>query len=374
MFFTQLQDIEKEIGFFDNSCFKDKTVLCNCNDGIESNFWVYFHRHFREKGLRKLIGISYDTSGFAHGMVHIYEGGQTAGADNDIENCTVIELRSDGDFRDAECIAYLQEADIVVTNPPFSLFKEYVRQLVSYNKKFLIVGNQNAITNPVLFPLIQTNKVRVDFVGKNNALYFINTQYIDYATTKVHKEGMIRVAGVVWYTNLELNRTLPFLKCVKKYNCKEYPKYDLYDIINVDKVQDVPLDYVESYVIPSKYKNVLTGVQIIPAEQADAFWEQEYPELSAERFVGVEQETELVFPTTCNREAVAEKLLQSSIPKEKLEYRSGVMGVPITFLSKYNLDQFEIIGCDLRPKLADKVLYKRIFIRRKYGVDKRGVK
>lgn len=183
---------------------------------------------------------------------------------NNVEN-ELVELKGDGDFRSEECIEILKEADIVVTNPPFSLLREYVATLMEYNKKFIIIGNQNAITYKEIFPLLKAEEMWLGKGFKGNVGYF-KSPYKDTARSSQHKEGFISVSGIIWFTNLDIKKRHEELILVKKYNPKDYPKYDNYNAINVNKVVDIPRDY------------------------------------------------------------------------------KGVMGVPITFMDKYNPDQFEIIN------------------------------
>lgn len=159
----------------------------------------------------------------------------------------VKELKGDGDFRSAECIELLKQADIVVTNPPFSLFREYVAQLIKYEKKFIIVGHQNAISYKEIFSLIKDNKIWLGYGFKGGAAHFINSHYKDYATAGNHKEGMIRVSGVVWFTNLDIKKRHEDLILYKTYSPEEYQKYENYDAINVDKTSDIPITFLDKY-------------------------------------------------------------------------------------------------------------------------------
>lgn len=198
------------------------------------------------------------------------------------------DLGNAGDFRSAECVELLKQADIVVTNPPFSLFREYVAQLMEYDKKFVIIGHQNAITYKEIFKLIKDNLIWLGFGFNGGAGHFINVHYEDYATASDHKEGMIRVSGVHWFTNLDIKKRHEVLETIHSYakTPEKYPKYDNYDAINVDKTAEIPMDY------------------------------------------------------------------------------DGVMGVPITFLDKYNPEQFEIVGlgivgsidftCNKKMEILDK--------------------
>lgn len=272
-FYTQLKDIENELRHYKDH-FKGKTVYCNADDPRVSNFFHYFSYNFEYLGLKKLIATCYKNQEMDLFSIHdnesaialVYEGEKDNGRVPTVENIGVIELSGDGDFRSPEAIEFLKEADIVVTNPPFSLFREYVGQLIEYDKDFIIVGHQNAITYKETFPLLKDNKMWLGYGFKGGYAHFINKEYENYATSTNQKEGMIRVSGVVWFTNLDIDKRHEELILYKKYNKEEYPTYDNYNAINVGKTNDIPKDY------------------------------------------------------------------------------EGVMGVPITFLNRFNPDQFEILG------------------------------
>jgi len=305
-FYTQLSDIEKELKHYKEH-FKGKVVFCNCDDPRVSNFFHYFSYNFEKLGLTKLITTCYknqDADLFSQNnterAIYLeYEGDKNR---NNIPDPTEIGIKlldGDGDFRSTECIELLKQADIVVTNPPFSLFREYVAQLVEYEKKFIIIGHQNSITYKDVFKLIKDDKIWLGYGFNRNCAHFINRHYVDYASDADHKEGMIRVSGVQWFTNLDINKRHEEMILYKQYSPEEYPQYDNYDAIEVGKTVDIPMDY------------------------------------------------------------------------------TGVMGVPITFLNKYNPEQFEIIGCnrgvDQDPNgvygrgsyLNGKETFKRLFIRNK---------
>jgi hypothetical protein len=178
-----------------------------------------------------------------------YYGNPNDETSTDFSTVEVKELKGDGDFRSKECIELLKQADIVVTNPPFSLFREYVAQLVEYDKKFVIVGHQNAITYKEIFPLLKTNKIWLGYGFKGGAAHFISA-YEDKAVASNHKEGMIRVSGVNWFTNLDIPKRHEDLIPYKNYTPEEYPKYDNYDAINVDKTSDIPLNYEDKMGVP----------------------------------------------------------------------------------------------------------------------------
>lgn len=307
-FYTQIADIEREMRHY-RSHFKNKTVYCNCDDPYVSAFFEYFTKNFEFLGLKKLITTCYRSQ-----RIDLFSQNDSevatkleymGGAPNSLpkpDDIGVTSLKGDGDFRSQECIEILKEADIVVTNPPFSLFSEYVSQLASFNKKFIIIGHQNAITYKDVFPVIKENKMWLGYGFKRNMAHFIAPHYEDTASDADHREGMIRVSGVVWYTSLDHSKRHEEMILVPRYHGNEtdYPYYDNYEAIEVSRTLNIPLDY------------------------------------------------------------------------------EGVMGVPITFLTKYNPDQFEIIGCSYSygepigyhkkgagfgVSVDDKQIYKRLFIR-----------
>lgn len=259
-FYTQLVDIEAELKHY-REHFKGKTVLCNCDDPRMSNFFYYFVLNFHDLGLKKLITTCYknqDPSLFSESTseqaVYLVYKGEDIGTPPDPTTAGLVcPLQGDGDFRSEECITFLEEADIVVTNPPFSLFREYVALLIKYDKKFIIIGHQNGITYKEVFPLILQNKIWLGYGFRGNAGFFINHVYEDYASASSHKEGMIRVSGVTWYTNLDIQKRHEELTLYKKYSPEEYPHYDNYDAINVDKTTDIPCDYDGVMGVPITY-------------------------------------------------------------------------------------------------------------------------
>ncbi|WP_294985202.1 adenine-specific methyltransferase EcoRI family protein [uncultured Fibrobacter sp.] len=311
-FYTQLSDIENELKHYKKH-FKGKTVLCNCDDPRVSNFFHYFAYNFEHLGLKRLITTCYKNqerdlfsqNDSERAIWLEYFGDRNGNRVPDPEEIGIHYFEGDGDFRSAECIELLKQADIVVTNPPFSLFREYVAQLVEYEKKFVIVGHQNAITYKEIFKLIKENQIWLGCGFKGGAAHFFS-KYQDVAVAGDHKEGMIRVSGVVWFTNLDLPKRHEEIVLYKKYSEEDYPHYDNYDAIEVNKTELIPEDF------------------------------------------------------------------------------NGVMGVPITFLNKYNPEQFEILGMessagydpeivgiprlkdgDARPAINGKTTYARIFIRRR---------
>lgn len=249
-FYTQITDIEKEMSHY-KEFFKGKIILCNCDDPRVSNFFKYFALNFNEFGLKKIISTCYKnqdvdlfTKNDCEKAVYIeYTGNPNDPTSTYFSTIQVKELKGDGDFRSVECISLLKEADIVITNPPFSLFREYVAQLVEYDKRFIIVGHQNAISYKEIFSLIKNNKIWLGYGFKGGAAHFINTHYEDYARAGNHKEGMIRISGVVWFTNIDIQKRHEDLVLYKNYTPEEFPKYENYEAINVDKVADIPEDY-----------------------------------------------------------------------------------------------------------------------------------
>lgn len=298
-FYTQLDDIAKELKHYKDD-FRNKVVFCNCDDPYESNFFKYFALNFNALKLKKLIATCYNGSPVS-GNELLLDFGTTAddpkkvaykveisevtdvngdGAINlaDIkyliqnDNNVLSILKENGDFRSPECIQLLREADVVVTNPPFSLFREYITQLFQYDKKFIVLGNMNAMTYREIFPLIKDNKMWIGY-GFNMSMVFRTTypNLLEANRQYVRNKGYdpdqnyVKTPAIAWFTNLDIKKRHETLDLYKHYTPEEYPKFDNYDAINVDRVSDIPMDY------------------------------------------------------------------------------DGVMGVPITFLDKYNPDQFEII-------------------------------
>lgn len=255
-FYTQLSDIERELVHYRNQ-FRDKVVLCNCDDPRESQFFHYFFMNFKFLGLKKLICTCYknqqwdlfSTKESEKAVYIVYDGPTDDSPEPHIEDIRVMPLEGDGDFRSKECLMFLEHADIVVTNPPFSLFREFVATMVKYNKKFIIIGHQNAIKYKEIFPLIMDKKLWLGYGFKGGATHFMST-YEDKATSGDHKDGMIRVSGVHWFTNMIVKGDKEPVVLVKKYRPEDYPKYDNYDAINVDKVVDIPNDYFGEIGVP----------------------------------------------------------------------------------------------------------------------------
>ncbi len=253
-FYTQLADIEREVRHY-KPLFRGKTVLCNCDDPRVSNFFRYFALNFEPLGLRRLITTCYKSSqpdlfseNTAERAVYlIYDGDLNGNGVPDPEEIAVQPLQGDGDFRSAECVELLKQADIVVTNPPFSLFREYISQLVAHDKKFLIIGNQNAITYKECFKLIKENRMWLGAsIHSGDREFGVPSSYpLEAATCRTDEQGnkFIRVKGVRWFTNLDYKERFEELPLYKKYTPEEYPHYDNYDAINVNKTAEIPCDY-----------------------------------------------------------------------------------------------------------------------------------
>ena len=227
-FYTRLEDIEKEMCHY-REHFRGKVIYCNCDDPKESNFFKFFSLQFEFLGLKKLISTGYKENG--HGVAYIYEGDKNENNLPDDSEIRTYELQGNGDFRSEECIEFLKEADVVVTNPPFSLFREYVSQLVEYGKKFLIIGNKNAITYKEIFPLIKENKL---WLG----VYSPSEYILPNGEKTKSVSGLCR-----WFTNLEHDHRNRPLDLTQRYDPRYYPKYDNYDAIECSKVMDIPRDY-----------------------------------------------------------------------------------------------------------------------------------
>lgn len=243
-FYTQLCDIESELKHYKHQ-FKDKVVYCNCDDPRTSNFFLYFVFNFKELGLKKIISSCYEEEG--QGFYFVYSG-----EEGDIQTLIKskgISFKGNGDFRSIESIKLLEQSDIVVTNPPFSLFREYVAQLVNYDKKFLIIGNVNAITYKEIFKLIKENKAWLGInLGRGVSGFIVPDHYELYGTeARINQAGQRIVSpnNCLWLTNLDNFKRHEDIPLTKKYsgNESEYPKYDNYEGINVNKTTLIPYDY-----------------------------------------------------------------------------------------------------------------------------------
>ena len=246
-FYTQLSDVSEELRHYKKH-FKGKTVFCNCDDPTWSAFWKYFHLNFEVLGLKKLISTHYDKDKPTYKMV--YEGGD----DENINTGKITILKGNGGFQTEECIAILDEADIIVSNPPFSLFRDYVDILMGHNKKFLILGNMNALTYKNIFPLFRDNKMWYGASIHSGDRKFIVPD--DYPLTAsgcgVDENGKkyVKVKGIRWFTNIDYSARYVDLSLNKTYSAENYPKYENCDAINVDKYKDIPSDYAGVMGVP----------------------------------------------------------------------------------------------------------------------------
>lgn len=285
-FYTQLPDIENELKHY-RAFFEGKTVFCNCDDPFESNFFRYFAMNFNFLKLKKLICTCYEGSPISHTefsdlplfrkngetehlpyLIQINEvkdengDGAVDMADvetllrNDKNSLTLLE--GDGDFRSEESIMWLKEADVVVTNPPFSLFREYVAQLIAHDKKFIIMGNTNALTYKEIFPLFKDDKIRTGYTNFNVGMYYYVPEYCENFHKIVDGKKMVRVSTSCWFTNLPVSKHKDDIILYKKYSSDLYPKYDNYDAIEVGTYKDIPEDYEPGYLVPIEYKEKLT--------------------------------------------------------------------------------------------------------------------
>ena len=251
-FYTQLSDIERELKHYKKH-FKGKVVYCNCDDPRISNFFHYFSYNFEKLGLKKLITTCYknkDIELFSKNdteeAIYLeYTGDKNGNNVPDLEEIGIHHLKGDGDFRSEESIELLKQADIVVTNPPFSLFREYVAQLIEYDKKFIIIGSFNAVTYKDIFQIIKENKMWLGHGFKGGNAYFKTTHSTEEFAKGVYDEntGLVKFRNVVWYTNLDIAKRDEDLILYKNFNLEEYPKYDNYNAINVGKTKDIPIDY-----------------------------------------------------------------------------------------------------------------------------------
>ena len=299
-FYTKISDIEKELRHYKEH-FKDKIVFMNCDDPETSNFWQYFMLNFSVLKLKKIIATHYETEKPSYKLEYSLLPDKNGQITFDVIK---TPLKQNGDFRSPECIEILKEADIVVTNPPFSLFREYIAQLIEYNKKFLIIGGQNNITNKYIFPMLKEDKVWLGYYSGD--MEFTVPDYYEPRATRYREENGIKyrsMGNICWYTNLDIPKRQEDIPIFRQYSKEEYQFYDNYDAINVNKVADIPVDYY------------------------------------------------------------------------------GYMGVPITFMSKHNPKQFEIIGLiagNIKglagiptktgkdgPYINGKLKYGRVLIRRK---------
>lgn len=239
-FYTKITDIEKELRHY-RDYLRDKVVFCNCDDPETSNFWLYFRLNFYELGLKKLISTHFEADKPSYKL-------EIVSTDKDAQlglpEYIKTPLTQNGDFRSPECIEILKEADVVITNPPFSLFREYVAQLVEYNKKFIIIGRETAITYKEIFTLLRDGIV---WLGYNNGdMEFLVPDYYEPRETRYREENGQKyrsLGNIIWLTNIDIPKRHDDIIVYKSYSPEEYQKYDNYDAININKIADIPADY-----------------------------------------------------------------------------------------------------------------------------------
>jgi hypothetical protein len=250
-FYTQLPDIERELKHY-QSHFKNKIVYCNCDDPRISNFFHYFSYNFEKLGLKKLITTCYKNQNMdlfsqndSEKAIYLeYEGDKNGNNVPDPEEIGIIHLKGDGDFRSTESIELLEKADIVVTNPPFSLFREYIPQLLEYDKKFIVIGSYNALTYRDIFKYFKDNKMWLGHGFKGGNAYFKTPYEKKFASGVLDEDtGLVKFRNVTWYTNLDLPKRHENLILYKKFTKEEYPTYENFNAINVNRVSDIPVDY-----------------------------------------------------------------------------------------------------------------------------------
>lgn len=259
-FYTQLSDIENELKHY-KKYFENKTVLCNCDDPRVSNFFHYFSYNFEHLKLKKLITTCYKNKqrdlfslNDSERAIYLEYNGEMKDRIPDANKIGIKYLKGDGDFRSKECVEILKQADVVVTNPPFSLFREHVAQLIQYDKKFIIMGNVGAIAYKEIFPLIKENKMWLGAsIHSGGREFGVPSHYpLKTSNYRIDKTGrkIIQVPGIRWFTNIDYEKRHENLMLCKKYNSEEYPKYDNYDAINIDKTKDIPVDYYGMMGVP----------------------------------------------------------------------------------------------------------------------------
>lgn len=258
-FYTQLSDIEKELKYYKEH-FKDKVVLCNCDDPRVSNFFHYFSYNFNQLGLKNLITICYKSQNFdlfsqndSEKAIYLeYKGDKNGDRVPNPEEIGIKQLKGDGDFRSKECIELLKQADIVVTNPPFSLFREYVAQLIKYEKKFIIMGNMNSLHKKEIFNLLMENKIWTGY-GFNLTCEFVLPDHYQKWVRIENGKKFGKVPAITWFTNLDTHKRHETMILWKKYTSEEYPKYDNLDAIEVGKVSEIPVDYFGMMGVPDTF-------------------------------------------------------------------------------------------------------------------------
>ncbi len=253
-FYTQLADIEAELKYY-KEYFKDKVVYCNCDDSEVSNFTKFFIQNFEDYGIRRLISTCYRP--MCKERLKVKYVATYIDFDGNEDNLEPRPLKGDGDFRSQECINFLMQSDIVVTNPPFSLFREFISQLFTYKKEFLIIGNVNAISYKECFIHILNNEMRLgQSIHSGDREFRVPDDYpLEAAGFRVDENGnkFIRVKGVRWFTTFDAHCPYPILNLTEKYTPERYPKFDNIDAINVGKTKDIPFDYDELMGVPITY-------------------------------------------------------------------------------------------------------------------------
>ena len=239
--------------------FENKTILCNCDDPRVSNFFKYFALNFNNFKLKRLITTCYKNQDVDLFSQHDcekavwidYRGNPSDPTSTDFSTIEIKQLKGDGDFRSQECIELLKQADIVVTNPPFSLFREYIMQLIKYDKKFIIVGNKNAVTYKEVFSLIKENKVWIGYRNMNSDFWLEVPEGKKYE--KIIDGKRLKHIMACWYTNLPTKKQLEEIISYKEYTSENYPKYENYDAIDVGQVTDIPKDYYDPMGVPRTF-------------------------------------------------------------------------------------------------------------------------
>ncbi|QEJ94638.1 hypothetical protein FUT79_05095 [Treponema phagedenis] len=357
-FYTQLSDIENELRHYVEH-FKGKIIYCNCDDPRISNFFKYFYLNFEHFGLKSLITTCYKNQDIdlfsqnaAEKAVWIeYKGG---GNINNFDNIEVKKLQGDGDFRSSECVELLKKADIVITNPPFSLFREYVAQLVEYKKKFVIIGNKNAITYKEIFPLIAGNKLWMGVMPMGFDILFDVPQEKQAELLEGKPGSKYKIVnGVVkarstgcWFTNLDHKKRHEELVLYRNYSPEVYPTYDNYDAINVDKVADIPCDYY--------------GVMGVPITFLDKYNPEQF-EIVA--FRKGNDGKDLIYSLTRNEGEVREEKRREEKRREEKRREEKRREDSLTSGYSYNELRNQFSGND-RATVSGKLVYARIFIRR----------
>ena len=255
-FITSLSDVEDEMRNYKKH-FKDKVILCNCDDPHVSAFFTFFSFKFEDFKIKKLITTCFKNQNLdlfskndnEKAIYLEYNGDLNQNKIPDREEIDVKLLKGDGDFRSEECINFLKKSDIVVTNPPFSLFKEYIAQLIKFDKKFIIMGNHNALTYKEVYPLIHDNKIWLG-VNCGTKKFEVPDNYDEKNIKIINGKRISTMGNVVWYTNLDIRRKREKLLLHKNFNPKDYPEYDNFEAIHIEKLNDIPMDYDKPMGVP----------------------------------------------------------------------------------------------------------------------------